>query len=311
MWGMNSQNPILEKYAKEAKIFLEKLPAGFIDRMNKRTFEDTDREYKEFHKQLDSGQCYICGEKIDSFIESQPCQHWLLRPSGFKKKYFPLVYEKFNFFRIEAYLRWIANSEILAGNINDIVEEMNPSKLFEHTIKYKNFEWSLSCSSGDLMGHKFSFSGKFPHYHFQMRIDERPFIDYADFHIPFTDEDLFQLPMMLGMVDKAKYMHTHGVGMQEMMNIDPETLLNFMQRATDESNGVYSVQTLIEAEPGKTLSGDEIADLFKKSKELNVPTAKLIKELKNVGSATTFIAPGPRVPRQAARKKGKNNAIQS
>lgn len=308
---MNNQNPILKKNAEEAKNFLEKLPADFIDHMNKKTFEDTDREYKEFQEQLSKGKCYICGEKIDSFIENKPCHHWLLRPFGFNKKHFPLVYKKFNFFRIEAYLRWIANSEIIAGNINDITEETNPNKLFEHTIKYKNFEWSFSCSSGDLAGHKVSFLGRFPHYHFQMRIDGRPFIDYANFHIPFTDEDFFQLPIMLGMVDKAKYTHTHGAGMQEMMSIDPETLLNSMQKAVDETNSIYNVQTLVEAEPGKTLSGDEIADLFKKSKELNVPVAKLIKELKNVGSATTFITPGPRVPRQAGRKKGENNDIQS
>lgn len=307
--NMNNQNPILKKHAEEAKNFLEKLPAGFIDDMNKKTLEDADSEYKEFQEQLSKGECYICDEKIDSFIENKPCQHWLLRPSGFNKKHFPLVYQKFNFFRIAAYLRWIANSEIFAGNINDIMEETNPNKLFEYTIKYKNFEWSFSCSSKDLAGHKLSFSGKSPHYHFQMRIDGRPFINYANFHIPFTDEDLFQLPILLDMVNEAKYTHTHGTGMQEMMSIDPEILLNFMQKADDETNCIYNIQALIEAEPGKTLSGNEIADLFKKSKELNVPIAKLIKELKNVGSATTFIMPGPRVPRQAGRKKGENNDI--
>jgi len=300
---MTKQHPILQKYAIEAQNFLGKLPADYIDRMNKKTFEDAHREYKEFQEQLNKGQCYICGEKIGSFIKNKPCQHWLLRPAGFNKRHLPLVYQKFNFFRIESYLRWIANSEIFAGNINDIAEETNPKKLFEHTIKYKNFEWSFSCSEGDLTGHKFSFSGRSPHYHFQMRINSRPFIDYANFHIPFTNEDFFQLPMMLGMVDKAKYTHTHGAGMQEMLIIDPETLLNSMQKADSEANGVYSVQTLVEAESGKTLSGDEIADLFKKSKELNVPVAKLIKELKNVVSATTFITPGPRVPEQAGRKK--------
>ena len=301
---MVKQHPILQKYASKAQNFLEKLPTNYINQMNKKTFEDTDKEYKEFQEQLKKGQCYLCSETINSFVENKPCQHWLLRPAGFDKKHFPLVYKTFNFFRIEAYLRWIANSEILAGNINDLVEETNSKKLFEHTIKYKNFEWSFSCSSEDLSGHKLSFSGQFPHYHFQMRIDGQPFIDYANFHISFTDEDFFHLPMMLGMVDKAKY--THGAGMQEMMSIDPETLLNSMQKATDETNGVYNVQTLVHAEPGKTLSGDEIADLFKKSKELNIPVAKLIKELKNVGSAKSFIMPGSRVPRQAGRKKGKN-----
>lgn len=303
---MNKSHPILQKYTNEVQNFLEKLPADLIERMNKKTFEETDRRYKEFQNQLKVGRCYLCREKIDSFIKNKPCQHWLLRPIGFDKKHFPWVYRRFSFFRIEAYLRWIANSEILAANINDLIEETNPEKLFEHTIKYKNLEWSFSCSGGDLTGHKFSFSGRFPHYHFQMRIDGLPFIDYGNFHIPFTDQDLFQLPMLLGMVDKAKYTHTHGAGMQEMMDIDPEVLLDSMQKAEDEKDGVYSVQTLVEAEPGKTLSGDEIADLFKKSKELNVPVAKLIRELKNAGSIKTIISPGTRVPNQAGRKSSKN-----
>ncbi len=302
---MDKINPILQKYATKVQNFLEKLPADVIARKNQETFESADIEYKQFQAQLKRGLCYLCGERMEKFVEANPCMHWLLRPVGFDKKYFPIIYEKFNFFRMQAYLRWIANSEILAGNINDLEEEMNPKKLFECTIKYKDFEWSFSCSSGDLAGHKLSFSGRFPHYHFQMRIGGRSFIDYPNFHIPFTEGDLFQLPVFLGMVKKAKYGHTHGAGMREMMNIDPETLLGAMEKADDEMDGVYNVQTLVEAEPGKTLSGDEIADLFKKSKEMNVPIAKLIKELKNVGTVKTIISPGPRVPEQDGRKGGR------
>lgn len=304
---MNQNNPILGKYATAAQRFFEQLPADEIERLNKKTFDSTDAEYKQFKNFLEKGFCYICGEKMEDFTINKPCMHWLLRPVGFDKKHFPLIFKKFNFLRIESYLRWIANTEILAGNINDLEEEKNPNKIFEHTIKYKDFEWSFSCAKTDLAGHRLSFSGRTPHYHFQMRINGHPFIDYSNFHIPFTEEDLFHLPIILGMVDKAKYAHTHSPGMQEMMNIEPEVLLNSMESAEDEENGVYSVQTLVEAEPGKTLSGDEIADLFKKSKEMNVPVAKLIKELKNVGRATTFISPGSRVPEQAGRKGGKRN----
>lgn len=77
-----------------------------------------------------------------------------------------------------------------------------------------------------------------------------------------------------------------------------------MEKANDETNGVYDVQTFIETEPGKTLYGSELAGLYKKSKEMNVPIACLIKELKNVGTAKTIISPGPRVPNQAGRKSG-------
>ena len=168
---MNKHQPILEKYAAETQKFFESLPINEIERLNKKTFDSSDAEYKQFKSFLEKSFCYICGEKIDGFILDKPCMHWLLRPTGFDKKHFPLVFKKFNFLRIESFLRWIATTEILAGNINDLKEETNPSKLFEHTIKYKNFDWSFSCSKSDLAGHKFSFSGRAPHCHFQMRIN--------------------------------------------------------------------------------------------------------------------------------------------
>lgn len=78
-----------------------------------------------------------------------------------------------------------------------------------------------------------------------------------------------------------------------------------MTRADNQKEGVYSIQTFIEAEPGKILSSNEIAALVKKSKEMNVPMAQLVKELRNVGSVKIIISPGPRVPDQAGRKDGK------
>jgi len=302
---MIKQHPILQKYAAEAQRFFEKLPAGEIEKMNHEHIMSTEIEYREFKNQLKNGICYLCGDEVAGFSEEKPCMHWLLRPTGFDKEHFPIVFKRYNFFRLESYLRWIANSDILAGNINDLEEEKNPKKLLEHTIKYRDFEWSFSCSEGDLAGHRLRFSGRFPHYHFQMRIKGRSFINYSEFHIPFTEEDLFQLPILLNMVEKAKFDHTHGAGMQEMMSIDPEILLSSMEKADNKANGVFNVQTLVEAEPGKKLSGDEIANLFKKSREMNVPVARLIKELKNVGEVKTIISPGPRVPDQAGRKGGR------
>ena len=94
--------------------------------------------------------------------------------------------------------------------------------------------------------------------------------------------------------------------MQEMIDtIEPETLLNTMIKADNEADGVYNIQTFIKAESGKTLSGDELVELYKKSKELNIPVARLVKELKNVGSIRTIISPGPRVPDQAGRRKNR------
>lgn len=303
---MDKQHPVIEKYAMIAQNLLKKIPAETLEKMNQESIEATEVEYEQFRTDFANGLCYLCRDELENFNQNKPCVHWLLRPAGFDKKHFALVYGKFNYLQIQSYLRWIANTEVIAGNINNLEQEKNPAKIIEYTIKYKNLEWSFSCSKGDLAGHESGFYGRKPHYHFQMRINCQPFINYSEFHVPLGEEDLFYLPLLLGVVEKATYSHYYGAGMQEMMDsIDSDVLLNSMQRADGENEGVYNIQTFVEAVPGKTISGDDIAKLFKKSKETNVPISRLIVDLNNIGDVKRIISPGPRVPDQAGRKGGR------
>lgn len=298
---------LLTQQAQEVSRFLSSQSKEKILEMNERAMRDSDRAYRKFKKKLRKGKCFLCGRLLTDFIIEKPCMHWLLRPPGFDKKHAEIIFRQFNYLRVQSYVRWMANSELPAGNINDLEDEKNPDKIFEYTIRYKNLEWSFSCGKGDLEGHRLAFNSdaRKPHYHFQMRIDGRPFIDYGNLHIPFTEEDLWHLPVMLGMVENAGYANYHGMGMQDVMTkIDPEDLLASMKKTAGQEAEVYNLQTLILAEPGKTLSGTDLAEIFKKHKETGLPVARLIRDMKNVGSATTYITPGPRVPDQAGRKSG-------
>jgi len=301
---------ILKDSASSVSRFLDGLPTEKRKWLEKKQREANEEEYKKFRSALDKGICYICSSKLDTFIVEKPCLHWLLRPEGFNKKHFPLVYRKFSYFRIQPFLRWLANTEVLAVNINDLAEETNPKKLFEYTIKYKGLEWSFSCSKGDPAGHFSIYKDvRSPHYHFQMRIDRKPFIDYGDFHIPFKTEDFFHLPIALGRVPNARYVHGRGMGMQDAMTfMDPEQIVDGARRAEDDSSAMYHMSTLVEAEPGKGISGDEISEILKKHKQTGEPLAKLVKGLKNVRSIRTFIEPGPKVPEQAGRKESKSTS---
>ena len=297
----------LKLKANEVSRFFRSVPKDDLEKMNEKSFQINDEVYAEFKNALKEGKCFLCNDPLTYFSVEKPCMHWLLRPAGFDKKHFPLIFRNFNYLRIQSYLRWMANTEIPAGNINDLEEEKNPKKVIEYTVKYRNFSWSFSCGKGDLAGHYLSFNkdARVPHYHFQMQIDEKPFIDYSNFHIPFTDEDLWTLPIILGMVPEATWLNDHGMGMQDMMTrLKPEELIDAMRTVKDESEGVYNLSTFVEAEPGKTMSGSELTNLLKKSKETGTPVAKLIKEIKNVGRVGTIVTPGPRVPNQAGRKKG-------
>lgn len=111
------------------------------------------------------------------------------------RKRLPKIYEKYGYGSIAAFIRWCANQERLISNINDLEEERSDRKILSYTVKWKNIEWTFDCSKNDFEGH-IGTSIDYPHYHFQMRIDGRQFINFNEFHVPFTDQDLFVLKIL-------------------------------------------------------------------------------------------------------------------
>jgi len=43
---------------------------------------------------------------------------------------------------------------------------------------------AIACAKSDYDGHGNTEESQRPHYHFQMRIDGKRFIDYNDYHLP-------------------------------------------------------------------------------------------------------------------------------
>lgn len=101
-----------------------------------------------------NGFCYLRENPYASFSKKTPCPHWLLEPKGFKKKDFPSIAKRYGYFQIQSFLRWVANRDNFARNINDLPEEGTNGKLFEVTIKYKNFEWAFSCTESEVTLHR-------------------------------------------------------------------------------------------------------------------------------------------------------------
>jgi len=157
--------------------FLETLSAEEIAHGNEVNFQRAKAEYQSFLEYFNRGSCYLCEHPLASFDKNSPCPHWLLRPKGFKKNHFPALTQRYGFFQIQSFLRWVANQDGFAKNINDLIEEGTGTKIFEVTIKYKNLEWAFSCAESDYQGHSTTQHGSLQHYHFQMRIDQRSFIN--------------------------------------------------------------------------------------------------------------------------------------
>jgi hypothetical protein len=225
-------------------------------RANESNRKEAAEQHKQFSEAFKAGNCSFCSDALTAFDEAKPCQHWLLKPEGFGKQHFEQLAEKHSLTELEHYLRWVANEEAFAKNINDLADE-GTGKLVELTIKYKNLEWSFSCGATDLSGHEGGGEhSKRPHYHFQMYVDGKPLIRYNDFHLPLSETDVGFLEYMRANPGKVKKRLAGGAGMSEVLDESVLEQVVTMARSgtTDEEveSAPIKLDTFISAEPGKT-----------------------------------------------------------
>ncbi len=287
--------------------FLKSLPESERIKGNELERRRAEEEFKQFQEEYDKGCCYLCNKPLTSFSKKLPCIHWLLKPKGFKKKDIKLVASVYGFFQIQSYLRWFANQAGFARNINDMPEG-GTGKLFEVTIRYRNLEWSFSCAEGDYNGHDTSQHGQQPHYHFQMRVDKKPFIDFGDFHIPFSKMDVINIEAMRAQPNLIKQRHSFGEGMKDVLRDDTvEQIINVtVPDGYNSEEAPFKIDTIAIAEDGKTIKGDDVYNLIQEAKAKGVTVASLMHKLPNA-QARIIVSPGPGVVEQAPRSKRKKD----
>ena len=285
--------------------FVENLPLETINDLNLKQLERTKKEYAEFISRLDKNECYLCGTSLDDYKKDIPCLHWLLRPNKIKQKLVVKAIKSKSYGQINSYLKWLANAEIKFQNINNLVAERNSNKVIEETIKYKKIQWAFSCSKTDLKGHVNKNHGTKPHFHFEMRINDKIFIKFNKYHFDFTEKDLCDLYVLEKRPEKFKAHSLYGMGMQDLFdeNIDANSIIDNTRKADDYQSATFEMQTLLMAPKGKTISGDKIADILKKHKNTGIPLAKLVQSL-NVHQQT-LISPGEGVIKMSQRTKRK------
>lgn len=286
--------------------WLKNLPEDVKRDCNEKELKRAEEDYKKFEDHFRKGQCSLCNKFLHSFDPEKPCLHWLLRPKKFKKKHFPLLYEKFTYFRIAAYVRWVATIESHLKNINDIIEEHPGGKIIDFTAKYKQITWSFSCGQSDLEGHKGKRYGTTPHYHMQMTLNHYGFISYNDFHIPFHHEDLYDLELITKHKDFIKHGYGRGLGMQDVLG-DEETLellVDESESTDDFDEAAFKLDTIIMAKEGETISGELLAMAFEEAKAKGKTATSILREkLRDTGaSITTIVTAGDGVPKPQQRK---------
>ena len=288
------------------------LPREEIDRVNELNRQEAVAQHLAFREAFKAGFCSFCGDTLASFDAGKPCRHWLLKPAGVRKEHVERLAKELSWGVLENYVRWVANEEAFAQNINDLADE-STGKLLELTVKYRNLEWSFSCGATDLAGHEGGGEhSKVPHWHFQMYVDGRPFVRYNDYHLPLSEEDAGFLGFMRANPGKVRRRLAGGAGMSEVFH---ESMLDALvsqgrSGATDDDleNAPIKLDTIIMADPGTTIRGEDIYNLLQAARAEGVTATSKMRELKNVRVRTTVSA-GPGVVQQAprsGRKRGRD-----
>jgi len=292
----------IEKYLKWYK---EQDPDN-IENLNRIQMEHDEIDFIDFKKKLEKGICKYCELDFKSVNIDKICFHWLLRPIGINKKEIIKVLDHYDCIQIRSYLRWLAQSESFLRNINDLRDEQSSNMIIHETIKYKNIEWSIYCNPNDFIGHSEKRISSTPHYHLQIKIDNKIYFKYSDHHIKLSDYDLFILNMIIKHPDKFAFFPSYGVGIQTVIdNINPEDLLAQMKPSKDESKAQYNVQTFIKTKEGKTIKGDLIYQAIQESKKRNIPIAQVLKEMKLDAEVVIKINPSDNLPDMSNRSKRK------
>jgi len=195
-------------------------------------------------------------------------------------------------------------------NINDIQAEHPGGRLIDFTARHKHITWSFSCGQSDYEGHKTNKSGNFPHYHMQIKLNGNAFIRYNDFHIPFHDDDLFDIELFTKHKNFAVHSYGRGTGMQELMGSEDglEFIVDQSTPTDNPEEAAYNLSTIVMAKDGESISGDLIADAMKEAKESGRTIASVMREkLKDANTnITTIVSPGDGVPetqQRTGRKK--------
>ena len=283
----------------DLRAFIESIPQEEIDRKNREQLEENERVYNEFKDSLKTGICFLCGGKMDSFDEDTPCFHWFLYPKGIKKKHFEAYLKnQIGFFQLDSYFRWLANSERPIGNINDLKDELSKTSYLETTYKYKNIEWSFSVGHTDKEGHENAAVGAMPHYHIQMKVDNRIFLRFNDFHIPFSDSDLFSMEVLEQAPDLVELGHSYGHGMGVLEDEENLKLIDNGMITTDNfEDGIFNRQTFIMAKPDQPIPGELISRAMEENSRTKEPIGRimqrLLAEAEIEAGIVAAISPGP------------------
>ena len=270
-----SFNPSEDEWGKFSK-YIASMPHEEMERKNQEHLNEVEQTYKQFKEAFQNGDCDTCKKPLATFSRKTSCFHWLLRPNGVKKADLESLLTQKGYFRIAAYVRWVANQEAFLRQINDLTESEQTRSVFHWSASYKHIKWTFICSQNDYKGHLNTLAD-FPHFHFEMRLAGQPFVRFNDFHVRFSDEDLFNIKCNESDSFPIKQSFgSYGAGMKDAFSLPAKTILEQSTSTDNEGKAVYHIQTIVQSDSG--ISGEKIAEIMRLSKETKKPMTQLFYE---------------------------------
>lgn len=297
---------------RQIEALAERLSPEERQRMNEEEVRRVKDEYARFLEAYAKNACYLCNTSLDERNPRELCPHWLLQPKGIKGRDIARVLTKFGYFRTQAFLRWLANQDGIARNINDLEGERDESKILETTITFRDLEWTFGFGKSDLEGHDTSAHAEAPHFHFQMRRSGRVVFGFSDHHCPFTDYDLFKVEIIRNQSRKIMHRFTFGEGMDDLLAPEmSDKIIGEAKTPNSPDEAAVRIQTVLMSEDGSGIPMDEINAILQEAREKDVPIASLLHKLKAKTKHTTVITPAESVPEIAHRKKNRGKKRKS
>lgn len=245
------------------KQLFQQLGSDFIKKINDAQIERDSKDFLSLKEQLEKGKYYLCGKSIDYIDESAPCFHWLINAKAKKKQLAKVLNAGKGLLHMYGYLTWVANSTNPFVNIDDTADGIDINKIFETTIKYKEFEWSFSLAHSDFEGHKGTKSD-YPHFHLQMKKNGNVVIKFNDYHIPFSDNDIRQIEMKRQGV--LEFIPGLEAGINALKKINPQEFNNLLSRSNSNEECSFRTRTVL------CIPKDKEAEIYSKINELRSST---------------------------------------
>jgi hypothetical protein len=137
-----------------------------------------------------------------------------------------------------------------------------------------------------------------------MYVDDKPFIRYNDFHAALSERDVGLFEHMRKNPGEVRRRFAGGTGMGDVLHKSTLEQVVAMGRSATTDNeakaGPIELNTIVIAEPGKTIKGEEIYNLIQAAKAENVTVTSKLRQLQGA-SITTVVSPGAGVVAQAIR----------